>query len=97
VLGVRRWREFVADRKKGRTLFDRPKSTVGCSSNGRRRRRRRRRSKFHTHTHTHTYITSTSHNLTNPTMRRLEKLTVFKLVETYSAFCGTLRYITEFT
>jgi len=36
VLGVRRWRELVADRKKnGRTLFDRPKPTVGCSANGR--------------------------------------------------------------
>ena len=44
VLGVRRWRDLVADRKKnGRTLFDRPKPTVGCSANGRRRRRRRRR------------------------------------------------------
>ena len=29
--------------KNGRTLFDRPKPTVGCSANGRRRRRRRRR------------------------------------------------------
>jgi len=38
VLGVRRWRELVADRKNGRTLFDRPKPTVGCSANGRRRR-----------------------------------------------------------
>ena len=40
VLGVRRWRELVADRKKkknGRTMFDRPKPTVGCSANGRRR------------------------------------------------------------
>ena len=37
VLGVRRWRELVAYRKKGRTLFDRPKPTVGCSANGRRR------------------------------------------------------------
>jgi len=34
VLGVRRWRELVADGKNGRTLFD----TVGCSANGRRRR-----------------------------------------------------------
>ena len=43
VLGVRRWRELVADREKiGRTLFDRPKPTVGCSANGRRRRRSRR-------------------------------------------------------
>jgi len=33
VLGVRRWRQLVADRKKnGRTLFDRPKPTVGCSA-----------------------------------------------------------------
>ena len=29
--------------KNGRTLFDRPKPTEGCSANGRRRRRRRRR------------------------------------------------------
>ena len=37
VLGVRSWRELVADREKnGRTLFDRPKPTVGCSANGRR-------------------------------------------------------------
>ena len=36
VLGVRRWRELVADKKKnGSILFDRPKSTVGCSANGR--------------------------------------------------------------
>jgi hypothetical protein len=28
--------------KNGRTLFDRPKPTVGCSANGRRRRRRSR-------------------------------------------------------
>ena len=43
VLGVRKWREFVTDRKKNRrTLFDRPKPTVDCSANGRRRRRRRR-------------------------------------------------------
>jgi len=48
VLGVRRWRELVADRKKnGRTLFDRPKPTVGCSANVRRRRRRRRRRIVH--------------------------------------------------
>ena len=38
VLGVKRWRELVADKKKnGRTLFERPKPTVGCSANGRRR------------------------------------------------------------
>jgi len=43
VLGVRRCRELVADRKNGRTLLDRPKPTVGCSANGGRRRRRRRR------------------------------------------------------
>ena len=37
VLGVRRWRELVVDREKnGRTLFDRPKPTVGCSASGRR-------------------------------------------------------------
>jgi hypothetical protein len=40
VLGVRRWREMVTDRKKnGRTLFNRPKLIAGCSANGRRRRR----------------------------------------------------------
>jgi len=39
VLGVRRWRELVADRKKmEETLFDRPKPTVGCSANGRRKK-----------------------------------------------------------
>ena len=38
VLEVRRWRELVADRKNGRTMFDRPKPTVECSANGRRRR-----------------------------------------------------------
>ena len=43
MLGVRRWRELVADRKKCRTLFDRPKPTVGCSASGRRRRRGRGR------------------------------------------------------
>ena len=31
--------------KNGRTLFDRPKPTVGCSASGRTRRRRRRRRK----------------------------------------------------
>ena len=35
VLGVRRWRELVPDRKKWKDI-DRPKSTVGCSANGRR-------------------------------------------------------------
>ena len=44
MLGMRRWRELVSDRKKnGRTLFDRPEPTLGCIANGRRRRRRRRR------------------------------------------------------
>jgi len=38
VLGVRRWRELVADRKK----MEGHCSTVGCSAYGRRRRRRRR-------------------------------------------------------
>jgi hypothetical protein len=31
VLGVRRWRELVSDG----ILFDRPKPTLGCSTNGR--------------------------------------------------------------
>jgi hypothetical protein len=43
VLGVRRWRELVIDRKKWRGFFDWPKPTRGCSAFGRRRRRRRRR------------------------------------------------------
>jgi hypothetical protein len=34
VLGVRRWRELVTDRKNGGILFDRPKPTAGCSANG---------------------------------------------------------------
>jgi hypothetical protein len=34
VLGVRRWRELVTDRKKWRDIFDRPKPTEGCSANG---------------------------------------------------------------
>jgi len=38
VLGVRRWREsWWQVGKNGRTLFDRPKATVGCVSNGRRK------------------------------------------------------------
>jgi hypothetical protein len=41
VLGVRRWRELATDIKNGGIFFDRPKSTAGCSANGRRRRRRR--------------------------------------------------------
>jgi hypothetical protein len=37
-LGVRRWKNMVTDRKKnGRTLFNRPKLTPGCSASGRRR------------------------------------------------------------
>ena len=44
MLGVRRWREsWWQIGQNGRTLFDRPKPTVGCSANGRRRRRRRGR------------------------------------------------------
>jgi len=35
VLGVRRWRELVADRRKWK---DRPEPTVGCSANGRRKK-----------------------------------------------------------
>jgi hypothetical protein len=34
VLGVRRWRDLVTG-KNGGALFDRPKSTAGCSTNGR--------------------------------------------------------------
>jgi len=41
VLGVRRWRDsWWQVGKNGRTLFDRPKPTGGCSANGRGRRRR---------------------------------------------------------
>jgi hypothetical protein len=36
VLGVRRWRELMTG-QNGRTLFDRPKPTTGCSASGRRR------------------------------------------------------------
>ena len=53
VLGVRRWREVVADRKNGRTLFDSPRPTVGCSANGRRRRRRRRKKRRRRRRHYH--------------------------------------------
>ena len=35
VLGVRRWRELVADRKKWKDIVR--QVTVGCSANGRRR------------------------------------------------------------
>jgi hypothetical protein len=38
VVGVRRRRKMVTGRKNGRTLFNRPKLTAGCSANGRRRR-----------------------------------------------------------
>ena len=41
VLGVRRWRELVADSKKWKDIFRQAKATVGCSANGRIRRRRR--------------------------------------------------------
>jgi hypothetical protein len=41
VLGVRRWREMVTDRKNGRTLLNRPKPIAGYSADGRRRRRTR--------------------------------------------------------
>jgi hypothetical protein len=38
VLGVRRWRELVADRKKWKDIVRQAKKpTVGCSANGRRR------------------------------------------------------------
>jgi hypothetical protein len=33
VLGVRRWKDLVKDRKKGRIFFYRPKPTAGCSAN----------------------------------------------------------------
>jgi len=38
VLGVRIWRELVADRKKWKDIVRQAKATVGCSANGRRRR-----------------------------------------------------------
>jgi len=38
VLGLRRWRELVADRKKWKDIFRQAKRTVGCSANGRKRR-----------------------------------------------------------
>jgi len=37
VLGVRRWRKLVTDKKSGRMLFDRPKPAAGYSANGRRK------------------------------------------------------------
>jgi hypothetical protein len=43
VLGLRRWKDLVKDRKKGRIFFYRPKPTAGCSANETRRIRRRRR------------------------------------------------------
>jgi len=43
VLGVRRWRELAADRKKWKEIVRQPKPTVCCSANERRRRRRRRK------------------------------------------------------
>jgi len=36
VLGMRRWRELVTGTNE-EVLFDRPKTTAGCSANGRRR------------------------------------------------------------
>jgi len=36
VLGVRRWRELVADRKKWKNIVRQATPTVGCSANGRR-------------------------------------------------------------
>jgi len=36
VLGIRRWRELVEDRKKWKDIVDRPKPAVGCSASGRR-------------------------------------------------------------
>jgi hypothetical protein len=38
VLGVRRWTDLVTDGENIRTLFDRPKPTVGCSVTGRRKK-----------------------------------------------------------
>ena len=39
VLGVRRWRKLVTDRKKmERILRDRPKPTQGCSANERKKK-----------------------------------------------------------
>jgi len=32
-VGSEKWRELVADRKNGKTLFGRPKPTVGCGAN----------------------------------------------------------------
>jgi hypothetical protein len=40
VLGVRRWREFMKDRKKWKGIVIQAKAHSGCSANGRRRRRR---------------------------------------------------------
>ena len=37
VLGVRKWRESVADRKKWKDIVRQAKAQVGCSANGRRR------------------------------------------------------------
>ena len=39
MLGVRRWRELVADRKKWKDAVLQAKAHMGCSANGRRRRR----------------------------------------------------------
>ena len=45
VLGVRRWTELVADRKKWKDLVRQTKAPLGCSANGRRRRRKIRKEK----------------------------------------------------
>jgi hypothetical protein len=44
--GSEKMEKMVTDRKNGRTLFNRPKVTAGCSASGRRRRRRRIRSSY---------------------------------------------------
>jgi len=45
LLGVRRWRELVADRKKWKDIFDRPKPTVGCSASGRKKKKKKKKGK----------------------------------------------------
>jgi len=46
VLGVRRWGDLVADKKKWKDIVRQAKDTVGCSANERRRRKRRRNIRF---------------------------------------------------
>jgi hypothetical protein len=43
VLGGRRWREMVIDRKKWKDIVRQANPIAGCRANGRRRRRGRRR------------------------------------------------------